>query len=880
LSIRRRAQLGLGWAALTVAVVSGLAGVAIAAATPSLADDRAIAVDRQAYVPDAGPDAYEANSAAGGGACDFTPTPPAQPTCQPDGTELHVGAAPSGMTYHSLLHVELEAIPSEDTVSSLVVTMMVTTDGNAPQDNVPSNAADSAILDAYPLAKEFTPDFSGCETSTSCSPPPVDTTGPVAVGKSIKDDTGAVIGFSFEVAPMLPYWQSKGVNTGLAVVPGPATQAWTLGFTRTLVQAEATVQAPNGTVSVIPPVVTNTTSTGNSASVAPPVAVAPVTTAAPVATAAPTATATPRPAAPAGTVVVVPPPSGQIPLWLLVFGISLAFSVALLAQPAVQAFSSSAGLRVGTLAQLKLHPRMVAVAATLLVWSSGWGVYNHAVGSGPSTPVASSGGHPVAGIPSYAPATETPGPTGSATGTAAPGGVPGSTTSSSSTSSSGAPVGAAAFAGTSPVAPQAHLYSAADDTVGITNTTIQMCAHAALTFGAEFNLQPRDLNVFWQMVNDPSVDPYPHTAGQAGIYNRKIVQPNNQGAGIAIQDDGYQPSKAVQAAQACQDQPGGDFFLLSGIGFDQIPAVRIWAEQNHMLYIHHIATQTGTQGLQYSFTMLPSLETVGTQFGEYYLTHLNGKKIGIIERNSSNWEPGVVTFKAALQAAGESANIVADDKVTNNQGDYTKELVDMNAAGAQVVFIWENALAADEIIQQESNQTSNPPQWLLFPFNLTLYTLNASGVKTSGMQGIVPWPAYTSSSARCSSGGSGITRNDADYEHYMNEIKLFEAMYAKYDSGTNGANLCGMGGDLLFGTWEAWRQVADLLVKCGVNCTRNGIAGLMLNGYTSQVGANCTVDFSGGDHHHGGLGEDIYVVKQENGGPGWINTGYCEGRIE
>jgi hypothetical protein len=581
--------------------------------------------------------------------------------------------------------------------------------------------------------------------------------------------------------------------------------------------------------------------------------------------------------------MVQPASSGEVPVWLLVFGISLAFSAAMLAQPAVAAFSSAAGLRAGTLAQLRLHPRMVAVAATLLLWSSGWGVYNHAT-AGPSAPVASSNGAPgaVAVIPSYTYATNTPGPAASAS--AGGGGNPagnGGNNAGTQSGSNGAPVGAEAFTGSSPVAPRANLYPPNEDNIGINDTRIQLCAHAALTFGSEFNINPADLNVFWKVVNNSKEDPYPHTAGQAGIYNRKVLQPDNTD-GIAIQDDGYQPYKAVQAAQNCQGQPGGDFFLLSGIGFDQIPAVRVWAEQNHMLYIHHIATQTGTAGLQYSFTMLPSLETVGTQFGQYYLTHLKGEKIGIIERNSSNWEPGVVTFKAALKAAGAQAEIVADDKVTNNQGDYTKEILDMKTAGAQVVFIWENALAADEIIQQASNQSWNPPpKWLLFPFNLTLYTLNASGVDTSGMQGMVPWPAYTSSSARCnpsgSQGGSGITRNDADYQQYLNEIKSFEAAYAEWDPS---ANLCGDGGDLLFGTWEAWRQVADLLVKCGVNCSRNAVAGLMLDGYTSQVGANCTVDFSGGDHHHGGVAEDLYAVKPEKGGPGWINTGYCEANIQ
>lgn len=125
----------LGWAALSTAVASGLV---LLTATAGLAEDRAIAVDRQAYVPDAGPDAYEANGATGG-SCSLPP-------CPPDPLDLHVGAAPKQSTYHSLLHVGLSAIPQGDTVSSLVVRMEVTTD--TAQDNV---NVSSAIIDAFPL---------------------------------------------------------------------------------------------------------------------------------------------------------------------------------------------------------------------------------------------------------------------------------------------------------------------------------------------------------------------------------------------------------------------------------------------------------------------------------------------------------------------------------------------------------------------------------------------------------------------------------------------------------------------------------------------------------------------------------------------------------
>ena len=875
---------------------SGLLAIAMIPVTTTYADTQATAFDQQAYVPDAGPDQYQADALSGGGS-------------GPDPNAIHVGAAPGAgqapgqSTYHSLLHLELDQFKGES-VSAVKVTLLEINPAPTPQDNVNTSAA---ILDAYPLAAPMDKGFAGCSSSAQCNAPAVDTNGPRVVGKVINDTSGNITGFTFDVGPMLKYWQTKGTNTGFAVVPdaGASTSPWAIAFDRTQSSADVTVvttssTSPNTSAPTTSPTLSGGGSSGSSSyggggggysggssSTVPVV----VPTAAAVATPSPKAPASHAPA-PAITAPVASTGggtgSGGVPVWLMVLGISLAASVALLAQPVSQALSTSGGLRMGLLRELKVHPRMFAVAGTLLVWSSAWGVYSGAtntnsINAGSRSGVASTG-NGGSSLPNYSPdlgssSTAPPAP-GSTAGGSTGGGSSGGGGGAGAATINGHPVGAAAFVGSNaPNAPEAQLYTGADNTVGITDTTIQMCAHAALTFGPAFNIGAADLNVFWQMVNNPATDPYPHSPGQGGIYNRKIVQPGGAD-GIAIQDDGYQPSKAVQAATACQQQQGGDFFLLSGIGFDQIPNVRVWAEQNHMIYIHHIATQQGTAGLQYSFTMLPTLEAIGAQYGQYYVTHLKGQKIGIIKRQSSNWEPGVTAFKNTLTAAGVPSNmIVKEDGVSNNQGDYSKEIVDMQTNGAQVVFIWENALAADSIIQQAGNQNFTP-KWLLYPFNLTLYTLNQSGnngAEIQGMQGLVPWPAYTSSSARCKSGGSGITRTDADYGQYLKEIQQFEDTYSKLDPN---ANMCGDGGDLLFASWEAWKQVADLLVQCGPSCDRNKIAGLMLGGYKAQVGANCPVDFSVGDHHHGGVGgEDVYVTKPENAGPGWVNTGYCESTI-
>ena len=889
--IRRAARLPRRtrvWLGLGILAVDALALVAFMPATYTYADTAAVAVDREAYVPDAGADQYQVDSASGGG-CG---TNPGQQCPAPDPNSTHVAADPNTITYHSLFHLEANELTAYTSISSLVVTFNVTNAGNQTTGDDVNNGA--AIIDAYPLKAELPASFIGCSSSAQCTPPAYDTSVQPIVGKLATDSSvgnpasGDATTVTFELAPMLDYWNAHGGETGFALVPdaGATTSPWAISFDRTNIDGVVTGTTSSHSLSTgTPPPLTS--GSGGSTYVAP----APVTAPTAAATSAPATTAaSPSPsgaAAPPVGRVTAPPQApvaaAGVPWWLVVLVASIAASVALLAQPVASALSSAAGARLGLLQQLQLHPRMFAVAGVLVVWSSGWGVYSGTVGAHSTAQttnaVASTNGGP---LPAYSPPPESSSMQAGPTGSASASGSAGGGSSGGGGSIQGHPVGAAAFAGDNQNSPpSANLFSGQDDTVGITDTTIQMCAHSALTFASAFNISPADLNVFWQIVNNPATDPYPHTAGQGGIYNRKIVQPGGAD-GIAIQDDGYQPSKAVQAAEACQAQSGGDFFLLSGIGFDQIPNVRTWAEQNHVLYIHHIATQTGTAGLQYSFTMLPSVEQIGKQMGQYYLAHMNGKNIGIIERQSSNWEPGTTAFKSVLSAAGDSSKIVADDYVQNNQGDYTKEVTDMESRGADVVLIWENALAADSIIQQAANQQFVPGNgWLMFPFNLTLYTLNASSDSTmqqeiNGMQGMIPWPAYTSSAARCTSGGSGITRKDGDYSAYLSEIRQFESAYASLDAG---ADLCGDGGDLLFATWEAWKQVADLLVKCGPDCTRNKVAGLMLNGYRSQVGVNCPVDFSGGDHHHGGFGDDVYAVKPENGGPGWVTTGMCQTNI-
>src|SRR5258708_32394169 len=104
-----------------------------------LADSSSIAVDRQAYVSDQGVDAYQAKTTAFGGT-------------GPDSVDIHVGASGGQSTYHSFVHLELEAIPGAATVQQLTLTLHPTTDPPyAPAENLNTG---QAVRDAYPLKTE------------------------------------------------------------------------------------------------------------------------------------------------------------------------------------------------------------------------------------------------------------------------------------------------------------------------------------------------------------------------------------------------------------------------------------------------------------------------------------------------------------------------------------------------------------------------------------------------------------------------------------------------------------------------------------------------------------------------------------------------------
>ena len=839
---------------LLIAGVGALAlGASVAGAYASApASTMPVPVDRQDYVT-----ASTTTNPSDGSTIDAYDSDP---------SSIHVAIQGGQEFARSFVHLALSYLPDGTRATGAVLTLHLTAQSDAsssgayPIYNVNPTAA---IVQACVLTSELAATFDYQH------PPAYDCAHGSAVGKvNTAGDT-----WTFDLHDLVAYWNQHG-NTGAALIPvgsGEPGQTWAVAFYKSRSSAVISYTATATATTTTPAVAgggsggaagqraagTTGSMPGALPALLPAVQEVPASVATPAVAGTPAGA--PTAAAPAPQVATRPATihHGGVPAWPWVllgcFAVaagSLGFAhrerLLALVQPSVAVF--------------RAHPRAYAVAATAVVWGlifTGYSVVNssatgaeslaNGIGSGAST---SNGGTAAVGTtqPGNSPAAAATGNsptsgsmrgqlTSTVQGTGNRGGEPQTATDEFAGPGSYRMInGVRVFFPADGSPPVADLYHGADDTIGITANQIELCAHAALTYGSAFNISASDLNVYWNWLND-----------HGGIFGRKVHGD--------YENDNYDPGTAVQAAQACKDLK--TFMLLGGIGFDQIPAVRQWAEQNHELYLHHIATIQNTAGLRYSFSSQPTVEQVGQWFGQLAVQQFHGQKIGILYRNSSNWSPGVDAFEQVLKAAGMS---YVSYPVTINQGNYTQELAQLNTAGVKVVWAWENALAEVEMIKQAQGQDYHPA-WLVFPFNLETNTLGSSSLDQQ-LWGISTWDPYDPNYY-----GGGF----AGYAAYIHE---FEAQYHQYDPN---ASLTGDGGDLLFLNWEAQRQIADLLQVCGPQCTRNKIAGILLAGYRRPVPPACDVNFARtGDHHHGGyLFDVVHVVNDPNGRPNFVPVQRC-----
>jgi branched-chain amino acid transport system substrate-binding protein len=514
-----------------------------------------------------------------------------------------------------------------------------------------------------------------------------------------------------------------------------------------------------------------------------------------------------------------------------------------------------AEVRAPLAASAKANSRPLAVLAVIVLWTATYALYSVAHLTGPTSTLASAGAQntdgttaqqaPTAAAPGTSPAVAAPGgkvgvasTTGSAGGPATGGSARG--TSPVTTSKNSAVANTTVFGGTKTKPAQSYHDSSifkagAANIRGITKDTVTVCGHAPLTLGYAINTKPEDELVFWNYLN-----------ANGGIYGRKF--------NVTLEDDQYTATGGVPAAQKCAAK--NPFMIFGALGSDVIPPVRQWAEQNKELYLYGFTVRAGSQKYRYSFTNTISSEDLSSVIADLAADKLPGKKVGIVWRNSSNFQPARDRFVAEIKKRG--GDVVADVPVAQNQGSYNQEILTLQQKGAEVVYVLEDAFTQLAIIRQGKSQQYNP-HWMVFGFNVQTKGLGNDALNPP-LMGSNLAPPYE------------CRHFDGPYASYGAEIKVFEAAYAKYSPNTD---LCGIAGDVAWQSWVEFKNMAGLFVACGRDCTRDRFAGVMESGYTGTTGAACPVNFSG-DGHHGGFRADLFeAYAVSSGNAAWRPIRRC-----
>ena len=363
----------------------------------------------------------------------------------------------------------------------------------------------------------------------------------------------------------------------------------------------------------------------------------------------------------------------------------------------------------------------------------------------------------------------------------------------------------------------ANLFSGDANTQGWTDSRITLCEHAGITLASAFGNDPDHFDAYWRMVND-----------DGGVFGRDV--------NLVLQDDGYNANQAVQAFDGCNS--ANPFFIVGGIGFDQIPAVRQRAEANSELYIYGTATEKGTSGNKYSYSVAPTVEEMGRRFAEATAKYNKGSKVGVLTVNSDGWKGGAETYTARLKQLG--MNVAITREIANNNDVLTSHVSAFEGAGIDFVFLNINALAFTRFVTEADSQ-GYYPKLMGWSFNLVTETVGGTMRRFPNNQGLSVSPVHDP---------------ERTYD-WTDEYKRMKAAYVEY-YGNDEPN------DIDWIQWIAMKGFHRMLLDCGSDCTRNKLAGMLDAGYATREKPNCRIDFGRGGGRFGG-----YLVNYWQG----INRG-------
>jgi ABC-type branched-subunit amino acid transport system substrate-binding protein len=369
-----------------------------------------------------------------------------------------------------------------------------------------------------------------------------------------------------------------------------------------------------------------------------------------------------------------------------------------------------------------------------------------------------------------------------------------------------------------------------DERAGISDDRIKLCTHYNEIAGAAVNADQEDVRLFWKWLNE-----------RGGVHGRRVD--------LVLAGDG-DGARVAAAYEECR----GSFMLVGGPTQEAVPPMREIVEQDQrpMPYLHFMARSDPSK--RYSFSLFPTQEAFGRLAADFILSRYRGLRVGIIRRDTPNWEPGFAAFVERLGAAGvRPVAVVSHPQQTQL---YDAHLQTLREKGAQVVWAWNHAFDHIPMVKQ-SRARQDPFKWVLaFPVAAVTETLGRDAVEPEPLVGVSVFATY---------------RPKMHDPRYAEQAREFEAAHAKFE----GRDVDPVRGDVLFQAWLDYRQVAELLNRCGRDCTRTKLVQTLTTEMRHQP-PSCPFDFRLG--RAAGIG--INAVQAHSTNPGqaaWRVTAHCVG---
>jgi hypothetical protein len=206
--------------------------------------------------------------------------------------------------------------------------------------------------------------------------------------------------------------------------------------------------------------------------------------------------------------------------------------------------------------------------------------------------------------------------------------------------------------------------------------------------------------------------------------------------------------------------------------------------------------------------------------------------------------------------------IVLERPVPQNKGSYLQDIVELQRQGADVVWLWLNALESTTFITQAKAQGFSP-NFMVFPFNLTTQTLGDNALNP-------PLVGVNMSNAYSKGDYAG------PFAPYADDMRLFEAQYRTYRPNVD---VGGVGGDLLFLNWSAQKALHRVLLACGPDCTRNRFIDALRTFSGQATSSACATDFTrpgpGNDRRGGWVASVMEAYRAPSGSVNLRNVATC-----